>query len=585
VLFAALAMALPLVLLVLAEVVLSRFGVAETERKVFIGVDQGGEYLALNPSYVARYFRDFVPGVAFTPFRAQKTDDTFRVFVLGGSTSAGFPYRFYNGFAGRLADELRAARFPQKIEVVNLGMSAVNSYTVLDLGREALKWQPDALVVYAGHNEYYGAFGTGSTESGLGGSRWLKLAVIRLRRTVFFTLTESLFGLKTGTGSRVSETERTLMARVVRDSDIEWGGDVFGSGVAQFESNMTALLKASAEAGVPILVGTLVSNLADQAPLSDKAEANAAFQEGLSSRRSGDNEGAHAAFVRARQLDGIRFRAPTELNDWLRGNVRALGGGLVDLVPVFVSESLQGLEGMGLFADHLHPNAKGHQLMATSFRRALVPGDPVISVRPDSSLDMLDASHSRLLLLRLLGDYPFRKDADLEEVNAEYTQLLREAKGGSMSDSIAVGILTGQIDYPAAQLKVSQLLLAAGDTLAALRSYRALLEWQPLNEPLERQTLEIGLATNRFDSEVDRLALGAAGRRGTKFTVDALGAIRLRQGSLDDAQVILARSEALDPNDAVMLFNQARLHVLRGDTLTAQTYFARYQAAASAGGS
>jgi tetratricopeptide (TPR) repeat protein len=583
-LFAALATALPLVVLVGAELLLQAFGVAESERTVFIEVDPAGQYLALNPEYVSRYFQKFVPGVPFTPFRSKKDDSIYRVFVVGGSSAAGFPYRFYNGFPGRLAQELRAARFPQKVEVVNLGMSAVNSYTVLDLGREALRWQPDALVVYAGHNEYYGAFGTGGNESSLGGSRWLKLAVMRLRRTVLYTLAEFLFDLARGSHSQNPETERTLMASVVRDSDIEWGGETFAAGVSQFGANMGALLKASREAGVKTYVGTLVSNLADQPPLSDRADANSAYQEGVILREDGQFSAAKTAFERARQSDGIRFRAPSELNMWLRGNVTALGATLVDLEADFTSKSPHGLEGSSLFTDHLHPNARGYLAMATAFREAMETLPPALSISADSSLDPLDESHARLLLLRLLGDYPFNKDADLEEVNATYIRVLNDAQRRSVADSVAVGVITGQIDYPAAQLKVSQLLLAQGDTLSAFRSYRALLEWQPLNEALEREVLQIGLGNQRLDAEADGLALLAAGRRGDKFSIDALGAIRLRQGKLDDASVILARSEQLDPHDPVMLFNQARLHVLRGDTLTARSYFSRYQAAAGTGG-
>ena len=56
-----------------------------------------------------------------------------------------------------------SARFPErKIEVVTTAMSAVSTYTLLDFSREILEQRPDAVVIYAGHNEYVGVLGVGS---------------------------------------------------------------------------------------------------------------------------------------------------------------------------------------------------------------------------------------------------------------------------------------------------------------------------------------------------------------------------------------------------------------------------------------
>src|SRR5258705_2351581 len=53
--------------------------------------------------------------------------------------------------------------FPgRRIEVVTTAMSAVSSYVLLDFSREILEREPDAVVIYAGHNEYAGILGVGS---------------------------------------------------------------------------------------------------------------------------------------------------------------------------------------------------------------------------------------------------------------------------------------------------------------------------------------------------------------------------------------------------------------------------------------
>jgi len=47
--------------------------------------------------------------------------------------------------------------------VVNVGISAISSYMVLNFVNELVQYQPDLFVLYMGHNEFYGAFGIGST--------------------------------------------------------------------------------------------------------------------------------------------------------------------------------------------------------------------------------------------------------------------------------------------------------------------------------------------------------------------------------------------------------------------------------------
>ncbi|NDC87269.1 MAG: hypothetical protein EB075_00435, partial [Bacteroidetes bacterium] len=153
-----LAVVVPVLFFVLLEGVLRLFLPSDTVVATFVDVPGQADYLAVNPALGGRYFSDFAPSLAFHPFRKDK-GDRFRVVVLGGSSAAGFPYPFYYSLADRLEQKLQVATPGVPIEVINLGMSAVSSAVLRDLMSDVRAIEPDAVVIYAGHNEFYGAGG------------------------------------------------------------------------------------------------------------------------------------------------------------------------------------------------------------------------------------------------------------------------------------------------------------------------------------------------------------------------------------------------------------------------------------------
>ena len=131
-------------------------------------VDPGiptAEYLMPNPNFASRYFfyTNTVPSPSIDVFLAEKPENGFRVFAMGGSSAAGYPYGFNGTFSRVVNDVLQDAMPNRSVEVVNLGISAVNSYTLFDQVDEIIEQEPDAILIYAGHNEFYGALGVGSS--------------------------------------------------------------------------------------------------------------------------------------------------------------------------------------------------------------------------------------------------------------------------------------------------------------------------------------------------------------------------------------------------------------------------------------
>jgi hypothetical protein len=124
------------------------------------------KYYTTNPKIGEKYFIKFdATGGVNDVFLKQKPDNTYRIFVLGSSSVVGFPYDKNLMFSRILHQRLIDAYPNKNIEVVNTAITAINTITLLDFMREIVKYEPDAIAFYEGHNDFYGAFGVGSNET------------------------------------------------------------------------------------------------------------------------------------------------------------------------------------------------------------------------------------------------------------------------------------------------------------------------------------------------------------------------------------------------------------------------------------
>mgnify|MGYP003340638163 FL=1 len=105
--FYAITLSIPILFFVILEVGL-RIGDYKGNNALFI--DPGiptNEYLMPNPNFASRYFfyTNTVPSPSTDVFLTNKPDNGFRVFAMGGSSAAGYPY----GFNGTYSREIGRA--------------------------------------------------------------------------------------------------------------------------------------------------------------------------------------------------------------------------------------------------------------------------------------------------------------------------------------------------------------------------------------------------------------------------------------------------------------------------------------------
>jgi len=100
--------------------------------------------------YPSSQLKDFISPFSFSRIPSKK-----RIVCLGGSATLGVPFETNpeKTFPSQLKTILQQLEYD--VEVINMGGASFGSDHVLTLGMEALKYQPDVLVVYSGNNEFF----------------------------------------------------------------------------------------------------------------------------------------------------------------------------------------------------------------------------------------------------------------------------------------------------------------------------------------------------------------------------------------------------------------------------------------------
>jgi tetratricopeptide (TPR) repeat protein len=355
--------------------------------KLFVDhqVEHYEDYRIVNPFVGLKYFKRFKATEATNDiFLKEKPEDGFRIFLLGSSTTYGFPYD-RNLMASRILHKRLEAAYPgQSIEVVNTSITAINSVTLRDYARQVMDQSPDAILIYAGHNEFYGAYGVGSKESMVRSRLLRSMHFACMNSRVYQLIQASFNGLRERSAGFSAEDQKgTLMKRIVKDPDIALGSRNYLLGMEQYEKNLDAILDIANKQGVPVFLSDLVSNVKDVAPFgsmgSGEENASGVYTQAQKALARGDSLAARELFYRARDLDPVRFRASTGLNQLIREAGKDKGAILVPMLKAFEEASKGGIVGNELLTEHVHPNIDGQFLMAEVFFHRIVESGLIAS--------------------------------------------------------------------------------------------------------------------------------------------------------------------------------------------------------------
>ncbi len=544
-------------------------------------------------------WRFFGPRLARQPcpifISKTKAPGTVRIFVFGESAAFGDPQSDFG--LPRMLQAWLSLRYPGvHFEVVNAGMTAINSNVILPIAQDCAQADGDIWVLYMGNNEVVGPFGAGTVF----GSQTAPLPLVRA--------SIALQSTKTG---QLLNSFRQWMEKPVNGRQ-EWGGMAMFLNQQvraddprmkrvydHFQKNLAAILKTGRDKGVGIVASTVAVNLKDCAPFASScrtADSNEQVKElkrlcelGSAALAAGNIQGAlrdfsdaeqiddtvaeihyqkakcelalnrapeaQKEFGLARDLDTLRFRCDGRLNNLIRSTVSGLGDKevlLADADRVLTEQSPDGLPGDNYFYEHVHLNFHGNFLLAKTIAEQvekLLPqriGQLAVAsdVWPAESdcarrLGWSDENQLRGLaeIYARLADPPFTAQSSHAIELAKVERKMKEITEASPSARVAGAI------------RICEEALAVNPADAFLHQQLALLRQQ--SGDVDGAIIEARQATERLPSYAEAWA--------------ALGVMQAQKNQAQAAFDALHQALQLDPMNVLFRRNFALSEVMLGD--------------------
>ena len=526
-----------------------------------------------------RYFpqEKYPPSPPGDPFLVEKPAHSMRIFVLGESSAAGFPYPPNGTFARVLKDALSDVLPSDTVEVVNMGMAATNSYTIVDLTDEIIRQKPDAVIIYGGHNEYYGALGAGSTET-LGSYPSFVRLYLKLQRLKTFLLlrnaTNSVLSVvRGGRTEKEIEADASRMESVVGNQRITLGDAAYERGVNQYESNLRVALGAFHRAAIPVFIGSTPSNLRDLTPFGPSAvppdsTATRVFDSARIVLQS-DSVRAASMFARARDLDVIRFRAPGEFQEVVQRVARDTKAVYVPVAEGVAAASRYRIPGSEIFLEHVHPNQRGYVLLAelyfNSLQRAGFLGrkadmtrfagwDAYMARMKMTELDQRIAYHT---IKTVTTRWPFMPVSKQLDYRGTY-------KPTDFLDSLAFTVSRGGMPWAQAKTMLAARYAQAGQPDSAVAEYEGLIRDEPGIDVAWSLAARTLLAANQPERAKPYLERAYA-LKPNAFEAYSLGVISMQEKNAPRAIQLFGQALQLDPNMAPAMYQLSLAYAVMRD--------------------
>ncbi|MGM0598385.1 MAG: tetratricopeptide repeat protein [Candidatus Rifleibacteriota bacterium] len=499
-------------------------------------------------------------------FPANKKEKTFRVFVLGESAARG---EFLADFSfSRLLEAVLKNNNPDsKIEIINTGIPAINSWIIGEIADEIIDYQPDLIIIYAGHNEFIGPFGPASIFSGNSGRLAAKLGI-------FASSLDLIKALKS------DKLPRTLKKgwqglEMFFENRIEPGSKLIQTCNDNWQKNLAEIAMTFKNNKISTLICSVPANLKDCPPfmsIKTDAETKKAIDQ-LKSAYSNkkwhkivevfnkNNEAlknhalanwlkaeailglkkpevAQDLYEKALNLDCFRVRTSQAINSISKKIATEYKTGFLDLVPIFKQNSEAQICSRDLIYDHVHLTFKGHYLAAESIYK-FIAGN-----HDDTSLDFSKAFPDINEIAKLTGftdnDKIFNTSNIIEAMKGKPFNL-------QLNNSESLGFFSNKLS------KLKEQQNSASDIYQTTQALEKFSQDWHLSSRLANMYLQTGQIH-------EAIAYFNKTLKQNPFNINSInnaGTLYLKSGNFKEAASLFERALELAPNFADPYFNLA----------------------------
>jgi len=588
----------PLLLLLVAELSLRIAGHGYPVAAAVSCRSDGREAFCSNLSFTRRFFPErLAPWLGPFVFPAEKTDESYRILVLGASAAQGDPKPLF-GF-WRFLEVLLQERYPGvRFEMINATTVAINSHVTLQIAKDLAAHRPDLLVVYLGNNEVVGPYGAGSVVTPFRADLRAIRAGVWARSLRLGQLLDSLW---TSLASREGAPGDWRGMEMFLGHQVRWGSPELERVYGHFERNLRDICKSGRDVGAEVVLSTVASNLRDNAPFAssnrldlsaaDRSRWNRFYREGAEHQaaarhgaavqsyleaakiddtfaelqfRLGESFWAMGSFpearrryVLARDLDTLRFRADTRINQIIASVAQEgapRGVHLVDAVATMDRSSPHGIPGRELFWEHVHFRLPGNYLLARAFLDRI---EMLTEEQCAQRLAYTGWSH-HALTRRILEGYVTHAPFTHRLGNAGQVELLEEERRSFAQYTepegveIALAALREAVerrpaDWAARELYAELLHAGLNDPSAAEEQLRLVVRSVPHNVAAATRLANVMREDGAFDEAIALLrGLLAMGAR-TETVHRDLGRSLAARGDLGEAAEQYSRALEINP--------------------------------------
>lgn len=294
-------------------------------------------------------------------FLRDKPAGVFRIVALGGSSVNYLEPEFKE-----LEREL-SAEFDQfdEIEIINCGGLAYGSHRLVIVMREMLEYEPDLFLLYTGHNEFEEIEQLSlsdiehlSFERTISNSAIIRF--IRDRKADY-----DLSRLEKEHNQRVLSREEPVSdSNFARAWSYEFTDQDVQDRMKSYEHNLRLILSTARNEQIPVVIGTVPSNLLQPYLPRDAALR---YEQVYELWKGGAAEEGLSVAKQILAETAGRHQSSDLENSILRRLADAFSVPIVDVESLIANEEPHGIPGETLFQDHCHLNATGRAIWIAGY--------------------------------------------------------------------------------------------------------------------------------------------------------------------------------------------------------------------------